>query len=49
MKISVSIMDDNTVESNENFILMISSNSLPNKISAIIPERATITIMDDDG
>ena len=49
MKFSVSITDDNTVESNENFILMISSNSLPNKISATTPERTTITIMDDDG
>ena len=49
MKLSVSIMNDNTVETDENFILMISSNLLPNKISATTPERATITIVDDDG
>ena len=49
VRYSVSIMSDNTVETDENFILMISSNSLPNKISATTPERTTITIVDDDG
>ena len=49
MKFSVSIMNDNTVETDENFILIISSNSLPNKISATTPERTTVTIVDDDG
>ena len=49
IKFSVTIMNDNTVETNENFILEISSNSLPNKISITTPERTTIDIVDNDG
>ena len=48
MKFSVIIMNDITVEINENFMLMIRSN-LPNKISATPPRRTTINIVDDDG
>ena len=48
MKFSVIIMNDNTLETNENFMLMIRSN-LPNKISATDPRRTTIDIVDDDG
>ena len=48
MKFSVIIMNDNTLETNENFMLMIRSN-LPNKISATAPQRTTIDIVDDDG
>ena len=49
MTFSVTIMNDNTVETNENFILEISSNSLPNKISVTTPERTIIDIVDNDG
>ena len=45
----VSIMDDVTVENNENFLLIINSNSLPDKISAKSPDRPIITILDNDG
>ena len=47
MKFSVIIMNDNTLEINENFILMIRSN-LPNKISATTQRRTIIDIVDDD-
>ena len=49
MKFSVTIMNDDTVETNENFMLEITANSLPNKISATAPERTTIDIVDNDG
>ena len=49
MKFSVTIMNDDTVETNENFMLEITSNSLPNKISITTPERTTIDIVDNDG
>ena len=46
-KFSVIIMNDITLETNENFILMIRSN-LPNKISATTQRRTIIDIVDDD-
>ena len=46
---SVSIMDDNIAESNKIFILMIRSDSLSSKITAINPNRANVTIVDNDG
>ena len=45
----VSVMDDNTVEGNENFILIISSISLPDNITTKSPDRTIITILDNDG
>ena len=49
VKFSVTIMNDDTVETNENFMIEITSNSLPNKISITTPERTTINIVDNDG
>ena len=49
VQFSVSIMDDNIAESNENFALIINSISLSRKITAINLQRANITIVDDDG
>ena len=49
MKFSVTIINDNTVETNENFMLEITTNSLSNKISVTTPERTTIDIVDNDG
>ena len=42
-------MDDNTVENNETFILIINPESLSNKIYPANPDRATVTIVDNDG
>ena len=49
VQFSVSIMDDAIVESDENFILIISSTSLSDKISIDSPNRTSITILDNDG
>lgn len=46
---NVSIIDDNTLESNETFVLIINPDSLPNKISATDPKRTNIIILDNDG
>ena len=45
----VTIMDDVTVESDKNFVLIISSTSLPDKISIKSPNSTIITISDNDG
>ena len=45
----VSIMNDTTIESNENFTLAIIPESLPEQIKIEIPDRTTITIVDNDG
>ena len=45
----VSIMNDTTIESNESFTLAIIPESLPEQIKIEIPDRTTITIVDNDG
>ena len=42
-------MDDNTAESNEYFLLVITSESLPNKFSPGDPDKTNITIVGNDG
>lgn len=42
----ISLMNDLTLENNEDFILMINSSSLPDYVSKI--GQATVTIADDD-
>ena len=42
-------MDDNTVESNEYFLLVIISELLPNKFSPGDPNITNITIVENDG
>ena len=43
------INDDNIAENNETFILIITYISLSNKIIATNPQRANVTIVDNDG
>jgi len=45
----VTIIDDNILEDNENFSLVIISESLPTLFSHGNPSVATIIIMNDDG
>lgn len=43
----ISVMNDLILEKNEDFILMISSSSLPDYVNIL--NQATVTIVDDDG
>ena len=45
----VPITNDNTVEVNEKFDLVIDQSSLPTNISAGRVNKTTISIVDDDG
>ena len=49
LELDVSIVDDNIVEGNEYFILVITPGSLPNKVNPVNPDRTNITIVDNDG
>ena len=49
VKFSVTIMDDNILETDETINLAINSNALPNKITRANPGRAVVTIVDNDG
>ena len=42
------IIDDNTIEDNEDFTLRIVRNTLPDGINRGNPFRATVTIVDDE-
>jgi len=44
---NILLMDDNLLESNEQFQLII-VNSLPDRVTTRDPNQATVTIMDDD-
>ena len=44
----VPINDDNILEGNENFILIINSSSLPSDVTVGSPGQATVNIVDDD-
>ena len=44
----VSIIDDDVLEGNEEFDLIILAESLPNNITLGDHNRSTVTIMDDD-
>ena len=45
----VSINDDNIFENNETFDLVINTFSLPSNVTVGDSNRATVTIMNDDG
>ena len=46
---NVSIIDDNILEDDEAFSLIINATSLPNKVTVGDPSVVTVTIMDNDG
>jgi len=45
---NVAIINDIVSEDNETFDLIIELSSLPSNVTAINPEQATVTIVDDD-
>ena len=45
---NVSINDDNIVEDNENFTLVINPSSLPNGVTVVNPNQTTVNITDND-
>ena len=45
---NVPIKDDDILEGDENFILIIHSTSLPKSVTPGNPDEATVTIVDDD-
>jgi len=49
IEFNVSVIDDNTVESNENFVLVITTESLPKNVKSGNPNKTTVTIVDRDG
>ena len=44
----VTIINDNLLERNENFTLIINVNSLPRKVTTNTIAQATVTIIDND-
>ena len=49
MTFNVSIIDDNVLEDNEEFILFIKNESLPDNVFINSSGRATVIIRNDDG
>ena len=47
---NIPINNDNVFEGDENFMLTIDPNSLPNDVSVTVgsPDQATVTIVDND-
>ena len=48
MPFKISLTDDNILEEDENFILIISHSLLPNGVTIGDPSLTIITIMDND-
>ena len=46
---NISIIDDNVLEGNENFVLTINPSSLPNDVNVGNPHQAVVIIVDNDG
>ena len=46
--LTLTIIDDNVVEVNENFTLSIDQSSLPNNVAIGNHSQTTVTILDDD-
>ena len=46
---AVVVTNDNVLEGDEKFNLIIDPSSLPTGVTAINPAQATVTIYDDDG
>ena len=47
--LNISVLDDNLLEDDETFILIIDSSSIPNNVIIEKPSNATVTILNDDG
>ena len=45
----VAIIDDNLMEGNKSFSVIIDQSSLPSSVTVGMPDQATVTIVDDDG
>ena len=48
VSLNVSIINDDMLEDEENFLLTIDLSSLPNNVTVGDPEEAIVTIVDDD-
>ena len=46
---NIAITDNNILEINETFELVINVSSLPSAVTVGIPAEVTVTIVDDDG
>lgn len=46
---SVVLNDDDILEANEDFILVVNMSSLPDDVTVGIPSQVVVTIVDDDG
>ena len=49
VRVSVTIIEDITIENDENFTLTIDASSLPNSVSVGDPAQARVTIVEDSG
>ena len=49
VKFNIAIMNDSTLENDENINLTINSNLLPNRINLANPDRTVVIIVDNDG
>ena len=45
---NIGIVDDDILEGNEDFDIVIIGATLPNRVSRGSPSRSTVTIVDDD-
>ena len=45
---TIMIMDDSTLENNEQFSIAIDPRTLPIQVTTIDPRQVTVTIMDDE-
>ena len=46
---NVSIIDNDILETDKNFELVINVSSLPSSVTVGMPAQVTVTIVDDDG
>ena len=46
---NISLFSDNVLEDSEDFDIVIIEATLPDHVSRGSPQRATVTIVDDDG
>ena len=49
MLLNITIINDELLEPDENFILTINSSSLPSHVDISNPSNTTVTILNDDG
>ena len=48
-EVVIPILEDSTIERDENFTLTIDASSLPNSVSVGDPAQARVTIVEDSG